>query len=179
MYLIRSRLLIAAITWDVHSSSTELLVDICDQAEKENALSGNHKLGAPVVKLSDGIAVKFGHGVKSAEARTQEFARQNTDANIVHIPRVYRFFERHDPLWSCPTGYLFMEYVPGPTLKELGLDVRTDIIPRVAQIIAHLRQIQGGQVPGPIGGGYPEGYLWGEYGANATCLCIGFELVAQ
>ncbi|OBT43200.1 hypothetical protein VE00_06434 [Pseudogymnoascus sp. WSF 3629] len=155
-----------AITWDVHTSSEELLVGICEQAEKENAL------GTPVVKLSDDIAVKFGHGVKASEARTQEFARQNADPSIVHIPRVYRFFERPDPLWDCPTGYLFMEYVPGPTLRELDLDVRTDIIPHVAQIIWHLGKIQGGHVPGPIGGGYPVGYLWGEHGANVNFTCV-------
>lgn len=162
----------ADVTWDVHTSSEEFLVDICEQAQKENGLIGNHKQGAPVVKLSGDIAVKFGHGVKASEARTQEFARQNADPSIVHIPRVYRFFERDDPLWNSPTGYLFMEYVPGPTLKELDLETRTDIIPRVAQIVAHLGKIQGGQVPGPVGGGYPQGYLWGEYGANATFTCI-------
>lgn len=70
-----------AITWDVHTSSEELLVRICEQAEKENGI------GAPVVKLSDDIVVKFGHRVKASEARTQEFARQNADPSIVHIPR--------------------------------------------------------------------------------------------
>ncbi|OBT51496.1 hypothetical protein VE04_08273 [Pseudogymnoascus sp. 24MN13] len=157
-----------AITWDIRTSSEETLVRICEEAKKENNLIGDHKQGDSVVKVSDDIAVKFGHRVKASEARTHKFARQHADPSIVHIPRVYRFFERPDPLWDCPTGYLFMEYVPGPTLKELDLDERTDIIPQVAQIIAHLGKIQGGQVPGPIGGGYPEGYLWGEHGANVN-----------
>lgn len=65
-----------------------------------------------------------------------------------------------------------MEYVPGPTLTDIDLDKRTDVIPRMAQIIAHFGQIQGGQVPGPIGGGYPESYLWGDDGA-----CIMFTSV--
>lgn len=59
-----------------------------------------------------------------------------------------------------------MEYVPGPTLTDIDLDKRTGIIPRMAQIIAHFGQIHGGQVPGPIGGGYPESYLWGDDGAS-------------
>lgn len=156
----------AAITWDVHTSSEELLVEICEQAEKENGRIGNIERGRPIVKLSDDIAVKFGPGVIASEARTQEFANKNADPSIVHVPRVYRFFERENPQWFSPTGYLFMEYVPGPTLKELDLEIRTDIVRRVAIIISHLGQIQGGQVPGPVGGGYPEGYLWGDDGAN-------------
>ncbi|TGO61256.1 hypothetical protein BOTNAR_0131g00020 [Botryotinia narcissicola] len=54
------------------------------------------------------------------------------------------------------------------TASELDLDEHTDIIPRVAEIIGHLGTIQGGQVPGPIGGGQPQGYLWGDDGAGTS-----------
>jgi hypothetical protein len=79
--------------------------------------------------------------------------------------------------WSSSEGYLFMEYVPGQTLAELDLDVRDDIVPRIAQIIAHLGQIElrndlGDAVPGPIGGGSPRGSLWGEDGAGETFTCV-------
>jgi len=162
----------AAITWDVHTASEEFLIEFCQQAEKENGLIGGYKGGDRVVKLSNDIAVKFGYGVAASEAITQEFARQNTNPSIVHVPQVYRFFQQDDPLWHCSKGYLFMEYVQGQTLKELNLDIRSDIIPRVAQIVAHLGQIQGSLVPGPIGSGQPEGYLWGDNGARTTFTCV-------
>jgi serine/threonine protein kinase len=126
----------AAVIWDIHTASEELLAELCERAAKEDKyLLGGHP---GVVKLSDDVAVKFGYGVLASEAKTQEFAHRNADPSIVHVPRVYRFFQRNDPERHVPKGYLFMEYVPGPTLKELVLQVHTDIIPRVAKIIAHL-----------------------------------------
>jgi Ser/Thr protein kinase RdoA (MazF antagonist) len=125
-----------------------------------------------VVKLSHDIAAKFGHGVTASEAETQKFAHRNANPSIVHVPQVYRFFSRPDPQWDNGKGYMFMEYVPGQLLKELDLKENTDIIPRVAKIVAHLGQIQGSQVPGPIGGGEPDGYLWGEHRANTTFTCV-------
>ncbi|KFY93374.1 hypothetical protein V500_03749 [Pseudogymnoascus sp. VKM F-4518 (FW-2643)] len=165
-----------AITWDVQTSSEELLVEVCKKARKENGHYSDYGRGYVMVKLSDDIAVKIGGLVTASEARTQEFANQNADPTIVHIPRVYRFFERDDPLSSSKTGYLFMEYVQGPTLEEVDLDIRTDIIPRMAQIIVHLGPIQGGQVPGPIGGGLAQGYLFGDDGADVIFTSVsGFN----
>lgn len=165
-----------AITWDVHTSSEELLVEICEKAEKENGHYYNYGRGYVWVKLSDDITVKYGYLVKEQEARTQEFAHKNTDPTIVHVPRVYRFFDRNEPGDRSKKGYLFMEYVSGPTLEEIDLDKRNDMIPRVAQIIAHLGQIQGGQVPGPIGGGFAQGYLYSDDGADVTFASIsGFN----
>lgn len=165
-------------TWDVHTASEDMLAELCHQTEKLNGIIGGYKEAIRVVKLSNDIAVKFGRGVTAAEARTQEFAHQNVNPSIVHVPRVYRFFERdYDPRWNSSEGYLFMEYVPGQTLAEVGLGVRDDIVPRIAQIIAHLGEIevqnsQSDAVPGPIGGGCPIGYLWGEDGAGATFKCV-------
>lgn len=112
-----------AITWDVHTSSEELLVEVCKKARKENGHYSDYGRGYVMVKLSDDIAVKIGGLVTASEARTQEYANQNTDPTIVHVPRVYRFFERDDPPSSSKTGYLFMEYVQGPTLEEVDLDI--------------------------------------------------------
>lgn len=125
-----------------------------------------------MVKLSENIAVKFGYGVTACEAKTQEFAHRNVDANIVHIPRVYRYFQREDPDCGSLKGYLFMEYVPGKLLEEVDLDQNVDIIPRVAKIVAHLGTTREGQVPGPLDGGKPRGYLWGDDGASTTFTCI-------
>ena len=161
----------ADLAWDIHTASEEWLIEFCQRAEKDNGIIGGNKEGDRVVKLSHDIAAKFGHGVAASEAKTQQFAHQNVNPSIVHVPRVYRFFQRKDPAWHCPKGYLFMEYVPGQALQELDLIANNDIIPRVAKIIAHLGQIQDSQVPGPIGEGQPEGYLWGDDGAKTTFTC--------
>ncbi|ELR05315.1 hypothetical protein VC83_01570 [Pseudogymnoascus destructans] len=140
--------------------------------EELNGIISKYKGAIRVIKLSNDIAVKFGRGVTAAEARTHEFAYQNVNPNIVHVPQVYRFFERdYDPRWSSSEGYLFMEYVPGRTLAELDLDVGDDIVPRIAQIIAHLGQIGvrndlSDAVPGPIGGGSPRGYQEAIFGVK-------------
>lgn len=148
-----------AIAWDVHTSSEELLVEVCKKARKENGHYSDYGRGYVMVKISDDMAVKIGGLVTASEARTQEFANKNADPTIVHVPRVYRFFE-----WEGQ-GYLFTEYVQGPTLAQIYLDIRPDIIHRMARIIEHLGQIQG-QVPGPIGGGLAQGHIFGDDGAD-------------
>ncbi|ESZ97194.1 hypothetical protein SBOR_2450 [Sclerotinia borealis F-4128] len=152
--------------WNIHTASEQWLVDFCERLLREDKIIGGCFGGDRVVKLSDSIAAKFGFGIRISEAKTQEFARRNADPSIVYIPQIYRFFRRVD----C--GYLFMEYVPGQLLDELDLNEYTDIIPRVAKIIAHLGQIQGSQVPGPLGRGQPQGYLWGDDGAKTTFTCV-------
>ena len=159
----------AAPSWDIHTASEEFLVDLCDKAEKENGRLSRVHHGDRVVKLSDTIAVKYGYGVRESEAKTQEFANRNADPKIVHIPRVHRFFVHRDPSWRDPRGYLFMEYIPGQLLQDVDLNTQKDIIPRIAKIIEHLSQIQNSHaVPGPIGGGEPQGYLFGDDGARRT-----------
>ena len=162
----------AALSWDLHTASEDWLIEVCQRREADSGLIGGHKGGDRVVKLSHDIAVKFGHGVTASEGRTQQFAHLNADARIVHIPRVYRFFQKDDPSWHLPKGFLFMEYLTGKTLQEVDLDASEDIVSRVAQIIAHLGQIQDSLVPGPLGGGQPEGYLWGDDGAKTTFNCV-------
>jgi aminoglycoside phosphotransferase (APT) family kinase protein len=160
------------VTWDIHTASEEWLVQLCERTGQENGRISDHKQGDRVVKLSDEIAVKFGHGVRDSEARTQEFAHKKANPSLVRVPRVHRFFQRNDPSWHCPRGYLFMEYVSGRLPQELDLSVHNDIIPRVAKIIEHLGQIHNTElVPGPIGGGEPEGYFWGDDGARTTFTC--------
>lgn len=75
-----------AITWDVHTSSEELIVGVCEKAENGNGHYWDYGRGYVMVKLSDDIAVKIGPAVKASEARTQEFANKNTDPSIVHVP---------------------------------------------------------------------------------------------
>ncbi|KFY28443.1 hypothetical protein V491_00456 [Pseudogymnoascus sp. VKM F-3775] len=165
-------------TWDVHTATEDMLIELCHQTGKLNGIIGGYKGAIRVIKLSNDIAVKIGRSVTAAEARTQEFAYENVNPSIVHVPRVHRFFEQDcDSQWGSSEGYLFMEYVPGRTLADLDLDVRDDIVPSVAQIISYLGQIEipndlSYAVPGPIGGGSPKGYLWGEDGAGTTFTCV-------
>jgi thiamine kinase-like enzyme len=201
--------------WDIQTASEEWLLELCDKVEEENGRIGGHQYGDRVVKLSDEIAVKYGHGVKDSEARTQEFAHRSVNPGIVHVPRVHRFFLRKNPSWHCPGGYLFMEYVPGKLLQDLDLNIKGDIVPKVAKIIKHLGQIQDSchvlrtgvyiasspplghhhsyiylhkdhiststacpgrdnsqPVPGPIGGGEPEGYFFGDDGARRSFASV-------
>lgn len=75
--------------WDIAKANEEWLIDLCHETEKERAVIG--VLGDRVTKLSSDIAVKYGLGVTTAEAATQEFAYNSVDYNIVNIPQVYRF----------------------------------------------------------------------------------------
>ncbi|OBT65836.1 hypothetical protein VE03_05475 [Pseudogymnoascus sp. 23342-1-I1] len=154
------------ITWDVHTSSEDLLIEVCEKAEKKRGHYHEYGRGYMMVKLSDDIAVKTGLMVYASEARTQEFANQNADPSIVHIPKVSRYFNRDEPGSNWKVGYLFMEYMEGPTFADFNFNSRPDIVPRMARIVAHLGQIQGGQVPGPVGGGRAQGYIHGDEGAD-------------
>ncbi|KAM0161259.1 hypothetical protein ACHAPG_002462 [Botrytis cinerea] len=150
------------LAWDIQTVSEEWLVGFCGRLVKEGKTIRGCFGGDRVVKLSETIVAKFGIGVMASEAETQRFACQKVDSKIVYVPQVYRYFHWND------FGYLFMEYVPGRQLDELDLDEHTDVITRVAQIIKHLGTIESGQIPGPIGGGQPQGYLWGDNGAGTT-----------
>ncbi|KAI9748178.1 MAG: hypothetical protein M4579_007290 [Chaenotheca gracillima] len=153
-------------SWDVLTASEEWLVDFVHRTEAEHGMVGGLREGNRVIKLSDTIAVKYGYSVSIEEAATQDFAHQNVKSSIVRIPKVYRYLVAGtEPRRN--KGYLFMEYVPGRTIDALDLSIHEDIVPRIAKIIEHLGQILGDGIPGPVGGGEPQGYLWGDDGADA------------
>ena len=156
---------------DIATASEEWLIDLCHKAEREGGMIGGHKYGDKVIKISDDIAAKYG-SVQASEAITQEFAFNNVDRSIVHIPMVYSFIKSsHQSAHS--RGYLFMEYVHGQNLNDIDLKMHQDIPSRVANILAHLGQIVGPtSVPGPIGGGEPLGYIFGDDGAKTTFTSI-------
>ncbi|KAM5485845.1 hypothetical protein MaudMau93_005289 [Microsporum audouinii] len=142
------------------------LINISHRLKNERKINDS-KRGDPVVRISYNMVVKYGTGVSPGEAATQEYASQHVDPNIVRVPRVYRYFQHHDPSDTKPKGYLFMEYIPGQNLKTLNnIDSNSEITKKLTKIIAHLGQIKGGGVPGPVGGGIPRGYLWGDNGAK-------------
>jgi hypothetical protein len=79
---------------DIATADEAWLIDLCHKAEKEGGMIGGEKYGNKVIKISDHITVKYG-GVQESEATTQEFAFNNVDRNIVHVPKVYRFIKFH------------------------------------------------------------------------------------
>lgn len=155
-------------SWDITTASEEWLIDLCHRANEEGGHIGGPMGGDQVVKLSDHIAAKFGLGVCASEAAMQEFSYNTVDRNIVRIPKVYRYLESKK---RDPHGYLFMEYIPGQNLQNIDLEARKDILPRIASIITHLGQIKSA-IPGPVTGGEPLGYIWGDYGARTAFKSI-------
>jgi hypothetical protein len=149
---------------DIDTVSEKWLKGFVHRMEKENGIFAGLDEGNRVIKLSPTMVVKCGYGVTAQEAAAQAFAYQHLDSSIVRIPRVHRFF--HDgPHAFGSWGYLFMEYIEGWSLDDLDLQVYTDLIPRIAIIIAHMESMIS-EIPGPPGGGRPEGYLWSDEGAR-------------
>jgi Ser/Thr protein kinase RdoA (MazF antagonist) len=152
---------------DISSASEEWLKEYIALMEASHGTLAGLGYSNQVIKLSDKVVVKRGFGVRAQEAAIQDLAHRHVDPAIVRVPRVYRFFEEMTPRWSSPRGYLFMEYLDGWTLDDLDLGVHADIVPRVANIIAHLGRISH-PVPGPLGGGKARGYIWSDEGARAV-----------
>ncbi|EGE09350.1 Phosphotransferase enzyme family protein [Trichophyton equinum CBS 127.97] len=157
----RSDIFVNTMEWLVHILPE---ISLCEQAKARKALLSDDSYGNAVVRISEKIAVKYGYGVTSGEAATQQYAYQNLNQQIVKVPRVYRYFEdKSKPSW--PKGYLFKEYIPGKSLEDLDLK-DTDIYKRLAHVVMELSSVQGGTVPGQIDGGTLQGYLWGDDGTK-------------
>lgn len=111
--------------------------------------------------------------MSAGEAATQNYAYRHVNHRIVRVPRVYRYFQdKSDPLWPM-VGYLFMEYTPGQSLRDLGVHDNGHISNRLAVVVTHLQEMKctNGR-PGPVGGDMPRGYLWGDDGAKTTFRSI-------
>ncbi|KAK2873961.1 hypothetical protein FQN49_001964 [Arthroderma sp. PD_2] len=138
--------------------------------EREDGLS---RIAPRIHRLSPYIILISGWGVTRSRAANQHYAYHHVNPAIVRIPQVYRFFE--DQSTRRPEGYLFMEYLPGKTIAELdaateGNTVSKALTQRVSDIQVHLMSIkvENGTAPGPVGGGSPKGYIWGDFGGNAS-----------
>lgn len=112
-----------------------------------------------IIRLPGGIIVKKG-SASPGEMATQSYAYHHLDPRIIRVPRIYHYFQdfKSDPV--LPTGYLFMAYIPGPTLEEFDEPTGTYLTRRLANVLVHLQQHQA-STPGPVGGGIPRGNLWG------------------
>lgn len=149
---------------DIDTMSNEWLEGFVRRMEEENGIFAGLHEGNRLIKLSPTMVVKCGYGVTAQEAAAQTFAHQHFDHSIVKIPRVHRFFHS-SPCAFGSCGYLFMDYIEGWSLEDLDLQVHADLIPRIATIIAHI-ECMTSDIPGPPGGGRPEGYLWSDEGAR-------------
>ncbi|KAJ6014887.1 hypothetical protein N7540_009478 [Penicillium herquei] len=154
---------------DITIADEEWLIDLCHKAEKDGGMIGGNRYGNKTIKISDRVVVKYG-GVQESEAAVQEFAFNAVDRNIVHIPEVYRFIESSHRSADLE-GYLFMEYIHGKTLKDVDFEEHRDLPSRVANILIHLGNIinsDSDHIPGPIHGGQPLGYIFGDHGAKSN-----------
>lgn len=61
-----------------------------------------------------------------------------------------------------------MEYIPGKTVEGLDAEVYEGMTKDLARIVSHLHEMQGGNVPGPLGGRVPRGNIWGYYDAETS-----------
>ncbi|OAL17372.1 hypothetical protein AYO22_11739 [Fonsecaea multimorphosa] len=139
------------------------VVRLCQQYELlQLPLLSHESTGRKVIRVSDGVVVKFGLGVTLQEASAQQIA---FDRDVSRIPWVYGFFERADGLfWK--TGYLVMEYIEGVTLEQVGWE-QPGMLMRVAAAVNAINSISS-KCPGPVAGGEAHHSLWSESGSGTA-----------
>ncbi|PGG99567.1 hypothetical protein AJ80_09335 [Polytolypa hystricis UAMH7299] len=157
--------------WIVRFCPQTWLISVCRRARTQADLH----VAPCVLRLSSQIAVHYGWGVWPSRAAMQDYAYHHVDPAIVRVPQVYRFFMDYTTGYSLPDGYLFMEYMPGKTVDKLDAATENNAVSkaltkRIADIVVHLHgiKVEDGVPPGPLGGGMPFGYLWGEEGTKTV-----------
>ncbi|KAF2254351.1 kinase-like protein [Trematosphaeria pertusa] len=106
-----------------------------------------------VVRITDSLAVKFGHFVTAQEFKNQQVAQRRLDADIVNVPTAYRFLQKEE------IGYIVMDYVDGETLDLASAE---NMAEELGNILGYIHQ-QGATKPGSLGGGPVSGVLWPEH----------------
>ncbi|KAL3481251.1 hypothetical protein BJX99DRAFT_253909 [Aspergillus californicus] len=151
--------------FNIKTASDDEIVDLCHQIHKKDGGIEDNPWGNLVVKLSDKIAVKIGL-LQASEAAMQKLANETLHPGIVRIPKVYRFIQSARS--GSSFGYIVMQYMPGRRLTDADLDPDSgkDIVLRLATIVACLGQIRG-SIPGPVDGGIPRDYVFGDEGAQS------------
>lgn len=152
------------VSQDLWLQSDHDIVEMCRSAP---AFAGSAH-GNRLVKISKDVVVKFGVGVKREEAANQIYARRHVDNKILYVPRVFRFFKA--PLSGFSMGFIVMEYVAGVNLKTLNVLDDPAFAKRTMDANQHLAMIPipSNQGPGPVDGGFAQGYLWSDQGFGCT-----------
>ena len=170
--------------WLVYILPQRWLISVCHQAESRHAVFDEFGVANSVIRFSNNIVVKYGYSVKPSEAATQLYAAQKLDpCGILRVPHVYRYFQDYScirPAFPRLMCYLFMEYIPKPTLKQEGPEFSqentvNDIYERLAKAVSELSSVttlDTNGIPGPVGiGGKPlDGYLFGDDGTKVAIV---------
>jgi tRNA A-37 threonylcarbamoyl transferase component Bud32 len=128
-----------------------------------------HSLGrTKVVRLSKTLVLKFGTTVLASEGETMRYVA--TKFPGVRLPQVYRCFNiDHPDSYSGVEGYIFMDYIEGPSLDtcwdELSPDIWESVVEQVAAMVDQLQSVHCDH-PGVIGGGISHGMWFSDYGAG-------------
>lgn len=147
--------------------SEATLIELCHSGKLPWV--GGCEYGDRVVRITSDAVIKFGPGVSRAEALTQDYAYSHIDPTLLRIPRVYRYFTNDsNPSWTI--GYLVMEFIEGKSLDKFDSAQRSHYAATIKTCLEYLWSIPvpSATQPGPVGGGQPKGYLWGDYGACTT-----------
>lgn len=127
--------------------------------------------GSPLSRSLPKPLSNLGCSIAASEAVAQSFAHINLDPSVVYVLKVYRYFRWRRSTDDDEYRYLFMEYVSGQNLQDLDIESVPKFVPRVVKIVESLGRI-GGSTPGPIDGGIPQGYIYGDDGAKAPIKSI-------
>lgn len=155
---------------DILSASHEELIDI--GRHKQGEIISKEPFAPTVLRLSEGLVMKYGVGVSVEEAINQDFASRCNKLSILQVPQVHRFFQYELDSHLPSIGIILMEYVEGVRLDEIS----PAILDHIALAVSGLDLIKApeGHGPGPELGGPPRGILWSEYGA-----CTSFRTIDE
>lgn len=147
-------------------SASTAIMTMCNY--KHGTIVYRNGYGPQVIRLSSGVAVKFGHGVTRPEALNQHFAFRHASPDHLRVPRVFSFLvDTTSPSYDR-VGYIVMEYIEGHTLHHLSPERKVIIARKVAAAMQHLTTfpVPVERRPGPImTGGMASGYFWSDYGS--------------
>lgn len=132
-----------------YSTKAEL-IKFCVSPPQECILGGA-PYGNKVVQISGQAVIKFGVGVREAEAVNQSKAYELVDPQVVRIPKVHRYFSDNED-----RGYIVMEFVEGDVIEPLEDPIRISTVAGILDHLASFRRI----VPDPLNYGPPCGLLF-------------------
>ena len=129
------------------------IIQRCLQAAFPEEHLGGQEYGNKVLRLDAEVVVKYGVGVTKDEVINQEIARELLDPSIVHVPKVYSFFED-----DSGRGYLVMEFMEGDVKDSIS---EASDIRMLSVLLEHFAGIKSSK-PGALGGGPSRALIFGQ-----------------